>query len=102
MDKEKTLETLEEWHEAGMIMHENLPKLAEILSNQWISVEDKLPEYPDDEAPWSLAVNVLTETGWVTEGFYDRILKVWRIRGGWSIADTVTHWQSLPSAPEQT
>lgn len=65
---------------------------AENARYQWISVEDRLPETPDD-------VLVAYSDGTVTSLCYFKNDNVWMDEYG-GVYDEITHWMPLPKAPE--
>ena len=96
MDREKIIKIAQNLHGGDSYDWESLAD--EILSSQWISVEDRLPE-PNERvlALWLLwgkeqRMNVLFMVG--------KPLNYW---AGYRLEvphDSVTHWQPLPNAPE--
>lgn len=74
------------------------------MSNQWISVNDRLPEYQKtlSEKDKCLA---LTKCGKVWMGFYNTNIKPdewylygWLTNDGWHPFE-ITHWMPLPELP---
>ena len=110
IDKQKTLDILKEWFDAGMIMYENLPRLAdEILSSQWISCEDRLPE--KNQRVWVNYDGYSSHSGvrwdrpgqwdctWWGDRWNDRDVERAKKRFDMDFCE-ITHWQPLLSAPE--
>ncbi len=68
------------------------------MSNNWISVKDKLPEYTcrAGSTPFT-SVLVCVNNDLVSEALY--IDGQWEVLG--IITDKVTHWMPLPDPPTQ-
>jgi hypothetical protein len=65
--------------------------------NQWVSVEERLPE----ESPYRMEyVLIVKENGVVMEAMYNTRTKNFLNRDYTSLNHSVTHWQRLPSPPE--
>lgn len=74
------------------------------MSNQWISVDDRLPEYQKTLSEKDKCL-VLTKCGKVWMGFYNTNIKPddwylygWATNDGWHPFD-ITHWMPLPQLP---
>lgn len=61
------------------------------MNNQWISVEDRLPE---KHGVWVLVFDGL----YVWIAYRNHVLDTWIVEGG--SVRAVTHWMPLPEPPE--
>lgn len=64
-------------------------------ANEWISVEDILPEIGDGFNLLSDDVLVYTKDGDFKTAYYDHNIDDWILMSG-----TVTHWKPLPNPPK--
>lgn len=63
--------------------------------NEWVSVEDKLPENNTQVLMWSARWKI-AEAG----SYYNQHFWVYSEIGDGYIADNITHWMPLPRSPE--
>ena len=66
------------------------------LQNEWVSVEEKLPENNTQVLMWSARWKI-AEAG----SYYNKHFWVYSEIGDGYIADNITHWMSLPEPPEK-
>ena len=94
MDREKTLEVLKRWLPRDYDKVKLNEFADEILSSQWISVEDRLPE------EYTGIITVLD--GRVFTNIYYTQKGQW-VADGMFCEDVtgITHWQPLPSSPPE-
>ena len=64
--------------------------------NEWVSVEEKLPEDNTQVLMWSARWKI-AEAG----SYYNQHFWVYREIGDGYIADNITHWMPLPSPPDK-
>lgn len=62
--------------------------------DEWVSVEDDLPQLGPDVDNRSITVRCKTETGKIRNGFYDYQNGAWYSREDKRQKERVTHWQS--------
>ena len=64
--------------------------------NEWVSVEEKLPENNTQVLMWSARWKIAE-----AESYYNKHFWVYSEIGDGYIADNITHWMSLPEPPEK-
>lgn len=72
---------------------QTLPTLTPL--NEWISVEERLPEGHMQVLMWSARWKI-AEAG----SYYNKLFWVYTEIGDGYIADNITHWMPLPEAPD--
>ena len=73
---------------------ENMPTLTP--PNEWVSVEDELPEKNTQVLMWSARWKI-AEAG----SYYNQHFWVYSEIGDGYIADNITHWMPLPAPPDR-
>ena len=68
------------------------------LQNQWISVDESLPQCPDDDAISEVSIKVIVKTnnGAIYYAFYHHYLNEWFSVETSVRIDGVTHWMAVP------
>lgn len=67
--------------------------------DNWISVDERLPELEEGVKNTSIEVIMFSESNEFYLGYYNFYNKNWYYDGNW-IGDDITHWQPLPKPPK--
>ena len=100
IDKDKLITSLAWYEQQGMIS--SIDDILDIIDdfptltppNEWVSVEERLPEGHAQVLMWSAKWNI-AEAG----SYYNKHFWVYSEIGDGYIADNITHWMPLPAPP---